>query len=613
MISQTNSLNILDTVVALQERRTDPLHTPPAAQPLRSEVELKLQRSPAKPHVVAFDTRRELSWRFVMTQTDADTWTATMRLPSTPTVIHYHFEFGDGSTYYALRQIETLVPGQPDPIFGQWTRRPFQIAVYDPTCNPPAWTQGQVIYQIFPDRFAKGELHPGIRPRVAQNVHGRPMLHLDWSELPEVPPKGRDFYGGNLRGIIDKLDYLHDLGVECLYLTPIFESPTNHRYDAMDYYAIDPMLGTEEDLVELVEKVHQRGMRIILDGVFNHCSHDSKYVNNAGWYGEREGAARDQESPYYRWFDFPDWPKKWTGWVGVKSMPEFVECPEHEEYFLGKDGVSDYWLKRTGMDGWRTDVTPWMSEEFWRRFRRSVRATNPEAYLIAEEWNDATRYFVGDTFDATMNYRLTWAARGFFALDVLTVVEFDDRLLNWLRDTPPPFQLSQMNLIDSHDTARALTMCGGDKRRFKQMVTFLLTYIGSPMICYGDEVGLEGDFAESARQSFRWENGDADLQDFYRRLIAFRRGNQALRYGTIATLLTDERQRAYAFVRKHEGEAVYVVFNASDSPATLNIAVGADGTWFDALGQHDDITSDGAHLHIELEARGAAVFARTQK
>lgn len=571
------------------------------------EVVLTIERCPSQPQVVVRDTRRELTWHIIMNKAGDDRWTASMLLPGTPTIIHYYFEFADGTTFQALRQIEALVPGQPDPIFGQWTRRPFQIAVYDPASAPPAWTQGQVIYQIFPDRFAKGMLPPDVRPRVAKNVHGREPLYLEWGDLPELPPKGRDFHGGNLRGIIDKLEYLQDLGVECLYLTPIFESPTNHRYDAMDYFAIDPMLGTETELVELVEKVHQRGMRIILDGVFNHCSHDSRYFNMAGWYGDNEGAYRDRESPYYRWFEFSQWPQKYTGWIGVQSMPEFVECPEHEEYFLGPEGVSNYWLKRTGMDGWRTDVTPWMSEEFWRRFRRSVRAANPEAYLIAEEWTDASHYFVGDTFDATMNYRFAWALRGFFALDVLTVAEFEDRLANWLRDTPAPFQLSQTNLIDSHDTARALTMCGGDKRRFKQMIAFMMAYVGAPMICYGDEVGLEGDFAESARQSFRWEDGDTELQDYYRRILRFRKDSAPMRYGGVETLLVDERQRGYAFARHFGDEVVYGVFNASDSPAVVEITV-ESGVWSDALGLIEDVTAQAGRLKIALDARGAALL-----
>jgi hypothetical protein len=253
---------VFDREAALKERQADPLYVSPFSQPVGTEVELTLQKCPQSPQVVLRDTRRDLTWRVAMVQADLDTWTARVMLPSVPTVVEYHFEFGDGKTFYALRQVETLIPGTPDPIYGEWIRQPFQIAAYDPAQVPPAWTQAQTIYQIFPDRFAKGELVSGIRPHMAQNVHGRERLQLAWDALPEVPPKGRDFYGGNLRGIIDKLDYIRDLGVDCIYLTPIFESPSNHRYDAMDYRAIDPVLGTEADLRELVEQVHQRGMTV---------------------------------------------------------------------------------------------------------------------------------------------------------------------------------------------------------------------------------------------------------------------------------------------------------------------------------------------------------------
>lgn len=600
----TEKHQVFDSETALAERQSDPVHVRPAAQPVGAEVELTLQNCPPNPQVVLRDTRRDLTWRVALAPAEGDSWSARVLLPSVPTVVQYHFEFANGTTFYALRQIERLVPGTPDPIFGQWTRQPFQIAVYDPAQAPPAWTQAQVIYQIFPDRFAKGELRPGIRPHMAQNVHGREKLFLSWDDLPENPPKGRDFYGGNLRGIIDKLDYIRDLGVDCIYLTPIFESPSNHRYDAMDYMAIDPLLGTEADLRELVEQVHQRGMRIILDAVFNHCSNDSKYFNMSGWYGENEGAFQSQQSPYYRMFEFPEWPETYTGWVGVKTMPEWVECPEHEAYFLGKGGISDYWLG-TGMDGWRTDVTPWMTEEFWRRFRRSARASNPEAYLIAEEWNDASHYLVGDTFDATMNYRFAWALRGFFATDQLSVSEFEDRLFNWLRDTPAPFLLAQVNLIDSHDTARALTMCGDDVRKLKQMVVFSAAYAGSPMICYGDEVGLQGDFAESARQSFRWENGDTELQDFYRRVFAVRREQAALRYGSVETVLVDDDQRCYAFARRLNHEVVYAVFHAGDGPASVTLDL--EGSWQNVLLPDAEPTGP----HIQLDARGCALLVRT--
>jgi cyclomaltodextrinase len=602
---------IINTATALQQRETDPIHTPPPATPKATRVVLRLERADLQPEVVARDIRREFVWRIGMTQMDDGAWEATMLLPSQPTVVHYHFEFSDGTAFYALRQVEGLIEGTHHPRYGEWTRRPFQITAYDPESVPPTWTHGQTIYQIFPDRFAKGELRADIRPRVAKNVHGNEPLYLNWGDLPENPPQGRDFYGGNLRGIIDKLDYLHDLGVTCLYLTPIFESPSNHRYDAMDYFAIDPMLGTEADLVELVEGVHTRGMRIILDGVFNHCSNDSKYFNMRGFYGEDVGAARNQQSPYYRMFEFVNWPDEYVGWVGVQNMPEFVECPEHEEFFLdAENGVANYWLTKTGMDGWRTDVTPWVSDEFWRRFRRAVRKTNPEAYLIAEDWNDASNYFVGDMFDATMNYRFANAVKGFLAVDAINVFEFEERLANWLRDTPAPYQHSQMNLVDSHDTARVFTVCGEDKQRFKQIIAFQNTYLGSPMICYGDEVGLTGDFAETSRQSFRWEDGDTELQDFYRQILNFRKHSQALRVGSVETIITDEAQRSYGFVRRAEGETVYAIFNGSDETVNLTLTDVEAGTWFDVTGQNAEIVAHGGDVSVTLTARGVAIYAK---
>jgi cyclomaltodextrinase / maltogenic alpha-amylase / neopullulanase len=600
---------VLKTIDALRERQSDPRHTPPPAQPLGAEVEIVLAGRRDSPDLIVTDRKRDFSWRVAMLPArEPDTWTTTLRMPTIPTILSYHFEFPDKIRFYALRQIESLIPASPFPTFGEWTRLPFQIAVYDPDQMPPVWTHGQVMYQIFPDRFSKSD-QARTRERLAQHVHGRPALFLDWDDLPENPPKGRDFFGGNLRGITQKLDYLVHLGIDCLYMTPIFEAPTNHRYDAMDYFQIDPLLGSEQDLVELVEQTHSRGLRIVLDAVFNHCSNDSKYFNQSGWYGEDVGAYRSRSSPFFRMFTFKQYPKQYQGWVGVKTMPEFVECPEHEEYFLGKDGVTRYWM-RTGIDGWRTDVTPWMSDEFWRRFRKAVRAVNPEALIVAEEWNDASHYLVGDSFDATMNYRFSWALRGFFALDVLTVEEFDDRLDGLRRDTPPPALLSQVNLVGSHDTARVLTVCGGDKRKVKQMLAFLLAYPGSPMICYGDEVGLEGQFAEDARRAFPWGGGDTELQTFVRGMLQTRRDCKALRLGTFERLYLNEATRTYAFARHLADNLVVAAFNAGNTAATLSIPLDIYdlGLWKDALNLNQDAYFDGHSLQVELVPRSAAWY-----
>jgi cyclomaltodextrinase / maltogenic alpha-amylase / neopullulanase len=599
----------LDTRTALLVRQDDPIHESPPAQPLGADVTLLLRGKVVEPEIVISDQKHNFIWRVAMTPGDQpQTWTATVKMPSVPTVVRYHFEFADGTTFFALRQIEALIPETPNPTFGVWTRRPFQIAVYNPAAMPAKWTHGQLIYQIFPDRFARSET---MAPRefTAQNVHGRPRLMLDWDQPPEIPPKGRDFYGGNLLGILEKLDYLCDLGVDCVYLTPIFESPSNHRYDAMNYFSIDPLLGSEADLQALADGTHERGMKLMLDIVFNHCSNDSKYFNQAGWYGEDVGAYRNRHSPYYRLFTFVHHPAEYQGWVGVPTMPEFVECPEHEDYFLGKDGVIDYW-SRVGVDGWRTDVTPWMSDEFWRRVRRSIHALNPTALLVAEEWNDASHYLVGDSYDATMNYRFNWALRGFFALDVLTVEEFDERLENLRRDTPPPALLSQVNLLSSHDTARLLTVCDGDINKVWQMMAFLLAYPGSPMLYYGEELGLEGAFAEDGRRPFPWSGGDTQTQSFFRRALAYRRESNALRLGDYERVHVDEATRTYAFLRRLGDEQVIAVFNAGDTTADLALPLGdsAGINWRDALGINPDATLKDGRLQMPLAPRSGSWY-----
>lgn len=594
---------------ALQERETEPIHPLVGAQPINSHVTLTLTHSPEQPTLVLRDRNRDFTWRVAMEPTgETGSWSADIHLPSVPTMLYYHFAFSRRAKLFALRQVESLIPNSMNPSFGEWKRQPYQITVYDPAAMPPESTYGQVIYQIFPDRFN----HSGranMRERTAQHVLGQPHLFLKWGDTPENPPQGRDFFGGNLRGITEKLDYLKALGIDCVYITPIFESPTNHRYDAMDYFQIDPMLGSEEDLAELIEEVHARDMRIVLDAVCNHCSNDSRYFNQAGWYGEDSGAYRSRTSPYYRMFDFKRHPKQYTGWVGVTGMPEFVETPEHEALFLGDNGVIPYWM-RLNIDGWRTDVTPWMSDEFWRRFRRAVRAIKPDALIVAEEWQDASHYLVGDSFDATMNYRLAWALRGFFALDALSAQEFDERLAVLRADTPPAALLTQVNLISSHDTARPLTVCGGDVRRVRQMMTFLFAYPGSPMLYYGDEVSLEGAFAEDGRRTFPWGSGDESMREFVTTALAYRRSCEALRTGDFAVLHVDERTRTYAFMRTHGDQRVIAAFNASDSPTTFTIPLADNaGQWESVLGT-GSVAQTATGLTISFEPRESGWFAR---
>ncbi|MEP7290419.1 MAG: glycoside hydrolase family 13 protein, partial [Chloroflexota bacterium] len=557
-------------------------HLSPGAQPLNTTVELLVEDSVLQPEAFITDTRRQMGWHFTLKPTDVSgTWSATFRTPVEPTILNYIFEFRNPDPdapapahppLLEIRQIE----GRNTAIYGEYEQMPFKIAVYDAQRMPADWTQGMVIYQVFPDRFANGD--PS-NDHLMKGVYGHEPQLRRWGERPEYPPLGRDFYGGDLRGVIDHLDHIADLGIDCIYFTPIFDAPTNHRYDAIDFMKIDPMLGTEADFDELLEKAHGLGLKIVLDAVFNHCSSDSIYFDITNKFGN--GAYHSQESPYYRWFDFQDWPAKYRGWMGQGFMPEFVECPEMEEYFCGVEGVTAYWLEK-GIDGWRCDVAFDNTDEFWRRFRKRIDTIKPGAYSVSELWLDSTHYLLGDTFNATMNYRFAWAARGFLATDSLTPTELDDRLATWLRDTPPPARKAQMNLVDSHDTGRILTACKGELRRMKQVLAFQLSYPGAPMIYYGAETGLEGDHAEDGRRTMPWDSLDQALIETFKQALHFRRGSKALRLGEVEALVIDDAQRVYAFKRWCGDEVVYCAFNASDEAVEITLPFEA-GEWHDAL------------------------------
>lgn len=569
-------------------------HVPPPAVPVSTRVLLELEAGEdALPEAVFTDPNREHGWRVALEKgAEEGMWSVEVLLPQEPTLLRYHFELADGSLIRERRQIE----GTDKPLYGEWKEQDFQIAVYLPDNPPPDWVPGQVVYQIFPDRFARGD-NPGYQSNGRCYEHE--TLELEWGALPEHPPKGRDFFSGNLRGVIDKLDYLSSLGVSCLYFTPIFTSPTNHRYDTLDYRQIDARLGSEEDLRELIRKGGEVGIRVMLDGVFNHCSCESNYFNPA---------RTDKRSPYYRWFNFEGWPDKWTGWVGVKTMPEFVECPEVEAFFFGNDGIAQHWLSY-GTSGWRTDVTPWMTDEFWRRFRRAVRRDYPESFLVAEDWGNASHRLLGDSFDATMNYRFAYSVVG-FAAGKLTPAELDDRLETLRRDTPPANFHAQLNLLDSHDTPRALSTLEGDRQRLMLAVALQMAYPGVPTIFAGDEAGIEGTYAENSRRAFPWNNIDASLHNFYKRAIHARRANAALSGGEVATAWIDERG-GYGFFRRAGGDTVLALFNNSDSPLEALVPVGEAGrlgSWGDLLEGLPAALVNGGLLRTVLPAKGVAWF-----
>ncbi len=457
--------------------------------------------------------------------------------------------------------------------------------------DTPAWVTDAIFYQIFPDRFAKSERVP------KQGLNLEP-----WETAPTV----HGIKGGDLLGVVEHLDYLQDLGVNALYFTPVFASASNHRYHTYDYYTVDPILGGNEALRELLDAAHARGMRVVLDGVFNHASR--------GFWQFHHTLENGAASPYVDWFHFdPDHlsgKKHWgaypspyeqrliqeegslkaigyEGWWNLPALPKFnTNTPSVREFLFR---VAEHWVK-FGIDGWRIDVPGEINDDsFWQEFRRRVKAINPEAYIVGEIWYDASRWLQGDQFDASMNYLVTGACLSFLPglhLDLnatletggfrgmvnpIDAKEFADRIDGILGMYDADVTRVELNLLDSHDTPRFITCARGDLDSLKLALTFLLAYPGAPCIFYGDEIGLAGRHDPECRQPFPWDPSkwNQALLSFVKSLIAVRKNHDVLRHGSYERLYAADG--VYAFKRTSDPESIMVVLNASDKPQTISL------------------------------------------
>ena len=500
----------------------------------------------------------------------------------------------------------------------------WQLTVYEPS-PAPDWFGRGVTYQIFPDRFRRVSM-----PDVS-HMPGHRWLHRGWNEQPVFLPDehgqitNRDFFGGSLQGITEKLDYLAGLGVTTLYLNPIFEAASNHRYDTGDYRAIDPLLGTEADFRALCTAAHQRGMRVILDGVFNHTGSNSRYFNAEGYYPE-PGAAQSQNSEYYNWYSFHPWPSDYDAWWGVKTLPAVNEAqPAYRDFIFGdQDSVVRHWL-RCGADGWRLDVADELPGDFIEGIRSAIDAEKPGAYLLGEVWEDGSnkiaysqrrRYLLGRQVHGLMNYPfrtalLNWLAGGDAAV-------FRDSM-ETIRENYPPFAFyGAMNFLGTHDTARILTLLGAEgtpktkaeraayrlsptelarglaKLRLAGML--LYSFPGSPTLFYGDEAGVQGFEDPLNRGAFPWGSEDAALTDFFRTLGQLRRTRESLRSGALRYLLA--RGGALAIEREHGGERTVTALNAGDAPADLTLAWDAPTAQDAMTGQRFLVIDGKAHLTL---------------
>ncbi|MGB3615393.1 MAG: glycoside hydrolase family 13 protein [Elainellaceae cyanobacterium] len=445
----------------------------------------------------------------------------------------------------------------------------------------PDWVKHAVFYQIFPDRFAK----------TSQRSRTTPMqVPLEeWN----TPPTAQGYKGGDLWGVIEQLDYLQDLGITAIYFTPIFQSASNHRYHTHDYYQVDPLLGGNDALKDLLEAAHQREIKVVLDGVFNHASRGFFYFNDI--------LENGPFSPWIDWFAIDAWPlsaydgrlpANYRSWIDNRALPQFNHTnPQVKEYIMQ---VAEYWL-HFGIDGWRLDV-PFevKAPGFWQTFRDRVKAVNPEAYIVGEVWTDSREWLDGTQFDGVMNYLFTAPTIAFTAGDrvihkqvekmdyspapAINAAVYASKILELLRLYPWEIQLTQLNLLDSHDTARLLSIADGESadavtageahQTVRLATLLLMTFPGAPSIYYGDEVGLPGARDPDCRRTFpAKEDWDNNVLAMHKQLIALRHAHPALRTGTYNVLAAEGL--AYAFYRQLDDDVVIVAVNAGTEPVTL--------------------------------------------
>jgi cyclomaltodextrinase / maltogenic alpha-amylase / neopullulanase len=543
-------------------------------------------------------------------------WTASHRYADVAVHGHWFEAVIAGKTY--------VLQNNPAPVF--WTRekgaggpaqvadkpartegiRRFRQTVYSADFQVPDWAPDVVYYYVFPDRFRNGNRANDPKPGVTRYHQHTVEAHKRWTERPYRPGSGdgsdahynNDFFGGDLEGLIQKLDYIQDLGANTIYMTPVFKASSNHKYDTADYREIDPAFGSNADFERLTKEAAKRGMRVIPDTSLNHTGADSLYFNRYGNYGS-QGAFQNGKvnpvSPYAGWYSFdtkqPEPDKQFKGWVGVSDLPELDKHnPGLRNFFYrDRDSVMKLWLDR-GAAGWRMDVAPWVPDDFWREWRSAIKAHRPDALTVAETWFDASKYFLGDMFDSTMNYVfrnavLEYAAGG----DGAALYQN----LEHLREAYPPQALfALMNLLSSHDQARALHHFGWHadkdsdkadaaaiaqaKQRLMLAVLFQMTYPGSPTVYYGDEVGVTGGDDPYNRATYPWADlggqPDTALLTSFKQLIALRHAHPVLRRGSLdAPLFADAH--VLVLVRRLGSTWALVALNNATTAKTVSLVL----------------------------------------
>ena len=499
----------------------------------------------------------------------------------------------------------------------------FQLTVYESYYSVPSWVYGGIIYQIFPDRFFRKEKE--------KTVPAHKVLHEKWEEMPVFLPNeqgeiiNNDFFGGDIKGIISKLDYIKSLGVNIIYLNPIFKAFSNHRYDTGDYMQIDDLLGSMEDFSLLVEKAKEKGIQIILDGVFNHTGDDSLYFNKYNRYNS-VGAFQEKNSKYYNWYNFKEYPNDYDSWWGIKTLPAINESNEdYIKFITGKDGVVEFYTK-LGVGGWRLDVVDELPAEFVKKIRDAVKRNNKDAILIGEVWEDATNkisygkrreYFQGRELDSVMNYPLKNAILDFVKFGNSNQLSYT--IKEQIDHYPNKALHALMNILSTHDTIRLLSNLSGENidgktkseqakmfipkenlanAKFKLKVATLLQYtlMGIPSIYYGDEVGMQGYTDPLNRQTFPWGNEDTDIYNWYVFLSKLRRKYSVFACGDFEEVY--KQNGVFIYKRFDKNSEILIAVNVSNEQIPLDY----DGILLEIISNKEHTN------YYELNKNSIAVF-----
>lgn len=414
------------------------------------------------------------------------------------------------------------------------------------TFQAPEWVKSTVWYQIFPERFANGR--EDLSPKNA----------LPWGS---TDPDVNDFFGGDLQGIVDKLDYLEDLGVNGIYLTPIFSAPSNHKYDTLDYFSIDPHFGDPELFRTLVSQLHQRGMRIMLDAVFNHIGSASPQ-----WQDVVKNGAQSRYKDWFHIHSFPVREDNYDRFAFTADMPKLNTAnPEVQKYLLD---IALYWIREFDIDGWRLDVANEVDHVFWKTFRKAVSAEKPDVYILGEIWHSAEPWLRGDEFHAVMNYPFTEPMIEYFADQTIPASRMAHRVNAHLMNGMKQANEVMFNLLDSHDTKRLLTRCGNDEKKARALLAFMFAQTGSPCIYYGTEIGLDGENDPLCRKCMVWEKEkqNQDMLRFMKRLIALRKQeNTLLTEGHLEWNLLDDKNDFISFSRTLDEKILIYFFNQGNA------------------------------------------------